>query len=98
MVQLEQKNINALVFLNRQNNLSSRNLTKTVCMLMMTFILNGWQQAFSNKYRKSSKILTETTYKALFTTQKPRIYATIENQIKNVLVSFSQLQIDFTQG
>ena len=51
---------------------------------MMTSILNGWQQAFLNKYRRSLKILTEITYKALFTSQKPRIYVTIENQVKKV--------------
>ena len=44
-----------------------------------TCILNGWQPAFSNKYCPSSKILTETANKALFRTQKPRIYVTINN-------------------
>ena len=45
---------------------------------MMKSILTGWQQAISNKYRRSSKILTETTVKALFGTQKQRIYVIIE--------------------
>ena len=50
---------------------------------MMASIIHGWQRTFSEKYRKSSKILTETTFKALFTTQKPRIYVPNENQQKN---------------
>ena len=40
------------------------------------------------------KILIETTYKALYTTQEPRIYVTIENQEKNVYVSISFLQVN----
>ena len=50
----------------------------------MTSILTTWQQAFSNKYRRSSKIHTAATFKALYTTQKPRIYVPIENQQKTV--------------
>ena len=41
---------------------------------MMTSILTGWQQAISNKYRRSSKILTKTTFKALFSTQIHPLY------------------------
>ena len=40
--------------------------------------LTGWQQAFSSKYRRSSKILTETKFKPLSSTQKQRIYVIIE--------------------
>ena len=50
----------------------------------MTSILIGWQQAFSNKYRRLSIILTETTFKALFSIQKQRIYVIIENQVKSL--------------
>ena len=46
------------------------------------------------KYRRSSKILTETTYKALFTTQKPRIYVPTENQLKTLLVSIIFLVVN----
>ena len=46
--------------------------------------LHGWQRTFSEKYHRPSKILTETTLKALFTSQKPRIYVPIENQLKKL--------------
>ena len=62
--------------------------TKNVCNFMMASILNGWQQAFLNKYCPSSKILTETKNKALFTTQKPRIYVTIWQPSKNLVRKF----------
>ena len=74
LVKLQTKNINAITFLNRQNKISSRktNQDKKCMHIDDVFIIHGWQQAFS-KYRRMSKILTETTFKALFTTQKPRI-------------------------
>ena len=83
---MEAKNINALTFLIQQNKYIQEKQTKTknVCILMMASIIHGWQRAFSEKYRRSSKILTETAFKALFTTQKPRIYVPIENQLKKL--------------
>ena len=52
---------------------------------MMTSILTGWQLAFSNKYCRSSKILTKTTFKALFSTQTLRIYVIIEKYVKKIV-------------
>ena len=50
----------------------------------MTSIQNGLQQAFQINTADHQKLIIETTYKALFTTQKPRIYVTIGNQVKNL--------------
>ena len=47
-------------------------------MIRLNLFVTGGQQAFSKKYRKASTILAETTFKALFSTQKPRIYVIIE--------------------
>ena len=66
---------------------------------MIKSILNAWQLAFSNKYCRSSKILTKTTIKADFTTLKPRIYVTIENQVKiSKIASLFYLKTDFSRG
>ena len=45
-------------------------------------------RAFSEKYRRSSKILTETTFKALFTNQKPRIYVPHWEPTKKILSKY----------
>ena len=57
-------------FLNRQNKINSRKtITKTKKVMHINNIHPKWLAAdVSNKYRRSSKILTETTYKAYFTT------------------------------
>ena len=39
---------------------------------------------FSYKYHRSLKILTQTTNKVLFPTQKPRTFVTIENQVNKL--------------
>ena len=85
------QNINALAFLSRRNKINFKKITitKTSCILMMTSILHGWQQAFSNNYRRSSKILITFHYletKNICNNWKPR---------KNLKVSIFFLPINW---
>ena len=83
---MEAKNIEALTFLIRQNNINSRKTNQDKkCMDIdddIYYIYMAGSKHFQKNFANRQKTLTETTKKTLFTIQKERIYVSIENQLK----------------